>query len=538
MSETAQYRADPKAAGDADPVIRQITEVVGSDRILTGEDDRAFYSQDIFAQGEIAAAVVRSRTTKDLSAAVQAATKAGYAVFPRGGGMSYTDGYIPTVAKSISVDTRAMDQILEINEADMYVTVQPGVTWAELDTALAEKGLRTPFWGPFSGMFATVGGSVSQNAVSFGSGTAGPASDSVIGLEIVLANGEVLKTGTGGGEFAKPFFRHFGPDLTGLFLGDAGSLGVKASISLRLMKRRPAIAAFSYNFASFDALAEAMSAVAREDVATEAYGMDPELNRTNLGRAEGQSTGAKLQALLAVGRSGRGPIDALRQMTRVVFSGTSAFSQVEFAAHFSVEGEDDATARAKGNLLRRACDPHGTEIDNTIPQVFRAMPFQPMNNIILHPTGMRWVPCHGILPLSETIAFHNDLQALYESYSDKMRQNKVIKAAMYTTSLNGFLYEPVFYWEDQREDFHRRVMDDEVLAQMKEFDPNPEGRALVQEMKKAIIDLFHRHGATHMQCGKVYPLLRNRNPAAVSLLKSVKSELDPHNLMNPGALGL
>mgnify|MGYP002624099545 FL=1 len=63
MSETAQYRADPKAAGDADPVIRQITEVVGSDRILTGEDDRAFYSQDIFAQGEIAAAVVRPRTT-------------------------------------------------------------------------------------------------------------------------------------------------------------------------------------------------------------------------------------------------------------------------------------------------------------------------------------------------------------------------------------------------------------------------------------------------------------------------------------------
>jgi hypothetical protein len=281
-----------------------------------------------------------------------------------------------------------------------------------------------------------------------------------------------------------------------------------------------------------------MSDVAREDVATEAYGMDPELNRTNLGRAEAASTKTQLKSLLAVGRMGRGPVDSLRRMAKVIVAGTSVFADVDYAAHFSFEGLDGASVKAKAARIRAACDRHGSEIENTVPQVFRAAPFQPMKNIILHPTGMRWVPCHGILPFSRVLPFYDDLQALYRSYADRMTEHKVVKAAMYTTTLNGFLYEPVFYWEDRRERFHERVMDGDVLQKMKVFASNEPGRALVKEMKSAIIDVFHRHGAVHLQCGKVYPLLRSRNRAAVSLLTRLKRELDPDNLINPGALGL
>ena len=81
-------------------------------------------------------------------------------------------------------------------------------------------------------------------------------------------------------------------------------------------------------------------------------------------------------------------------------------------------------------------------------------------------------------------------------------------------------------------------MDAEVLQHMAEYKPNPEGRALVLEMKNTIIDVFHKHGAIHLQCGKVYPLLRNRNSAAVAVLRRIKDQVDPDNLMNPGALGL
>ena len=74
-----------------------------------------------------------------------------------------------------------LDQI-EVDVPNAVVTVGPGVTWAALRTKLMEVGLRTPFWGPFSGLVATVGGSVSQNAISHGSGQYGPSAPSVLGM--------------------------------------------------------------------------------------------------------------------------------------------------------------------------------------------------------------------------------------------------------------------------------------------------------------------------------------------------------------------
>ena len=534
MSDTAH--ADIGSNSRAD--VKQFESILDSSRVLTSEEDRQFYSQDIFNQGETVQAVLQPASVEELAAAVKAATSAGMAVFPRGGGMSYTDGYLPTVGNAVTIDTQKMNQIVEINTEDMYVTVQPGVTWEELDLALKEKGVRTPFWGPFSGKFATVGGSVTQNSVSYGSGDAGPAGDSLTGFEIVTANGDVIKTGSGGGEHGKPFYRHFGPDLTGLFSGDAGALGIKATISLRLMKRKPEVMCFSYNFDTFDAMGKAASAVAREGIVTESFGIDPELNKTNLGRTENAGMGQALKNVLAIGAAGRNPISGLAQMIKVAMAGTSVFATDKYTYHFIVEGHDQASASAKAKLIRKHCDPLGMEVPNTVPATFRANPWQPMNNIILHPTGMRWVPCHGVVSFSRLQAFHDDLTAFYASYEKEMQEKKVIKAAMFTTAMNGFLYEPVFYWEDNRELFHNRVIDAEFLPVFQNFETNMAGRELVTKMKSEIIDLFHKHGAIHFQVGKVYPLLRNRNSAAVSLLRSVKAHVDPKNLINPGALGL
>ncbi len=538
MSDAAQTQDSNVASIGSNSALQSLTEILEPSRVLTGDDDRIFFSQDVYNQGETALAVIQPQTTDELAAAVKAATDAGIAVFPRGGGMSYTDGYIPSVAKSIIVDTSKMNKITEINEDDMYVTVQPGVTWGELYEALKAKGLRTPFWGPFSGKFATVGGSVSQGAVSFGSGDAGTSADSIMGLEIVTAEGDVIKTGAGGGEFGRPFFRHYGPDLTGIFCGDAGALGIKAEISLRLLKTFPEVMALSYKFDNFETMAQAMIRVGRDVVASEAYGMDPILNEVNLGRTEAAGKVSQVKSLLAVGKAGRGAMDGIKEMAKVAIAGTSVFENIQYAAHYSLDGLDLASAQAKAVRIRAACDPHGTEMENTVPKVFRAQPFQPMNNIILHPTGMRWVPIHGILPFSKVLPFHKDLDAVYDAYAQKMSDNKVIKAAMFTTVPNGFLYEPVFYWEDSRERFHERMMDKEVQDAMAVFETNLEGRALVQEMKGKIIDVFHKHGAIHMQIGKLYPLLRNRNAPSVALLRSIKAQVDPKNLMNPGALGL
>ncbi len=195
------------------------------------------------------------------------------------------------------IDTSRMNRVLEINEQDMYVTVEPGITWAEMTEALSAKGLRTPFWGPFSGLKATVGGSTSQNSVSLGSGLYGISADSVLSFEVVLPGGKILRTGSNARANGGPFFRWYGPDLTGLFTGDAGVLGLKARITLRLIKKPTHRMSCSFGFDSFEAMAAGAAAAAREGVASDNFGLDPKLQQGQLGSTD---AGQKIEAAKAV----------------------------------------------------------------------------------------------------------------------------------------------------------------------------------------------------------------------------------------------
>ena len=144
----------------------ELVQALGAEHVLLDPADREFYAMDVYSFRELPMAVVKPGSVDDLQAVARIASAAGVALVPRGGGASYTDGYLPTTARSILIDTGRMNRVLEINAEDMYVTVEPGITWADLTAKLAGQGLRTAFWGPFSGLKATVGGSMSQNAVS------------------------------------------------------------------------------------------------------------------------------------------------------------------------------------------------------------------------------------------------------------------------------------------------------------------------------------------------------------------------------------
>ena len=126
-------------------------------------------------------------------AALAAIAPSGLPIVPRGGGASYTDGYTPSETSSVVIDTSRMNRIVEINERDMYVVAQVGVTWAALNEALAAKGLRTPFFGPFSGLTATLEhADLAQ--------TAGTSTGTGAGQQYprILANGQQALTDGGG----------------------------------------------------------------------------------------------------------------------------------------------------------------------------------------------------------------------------------------------------------------------------------------------------------------------------------------------------
>ena len=230
--------------------------IVGAEHCLTG-DAMLPFATDVYRQLHRPVAVVRPGSVEAVQQIARHASETGTGLSVRGGGASYTDAYLPREEGQILIDMTRLDRIVVIDEENGYVTVEAGVTWAALKQALDARGLRTPFWGPFSGVAATVGGSLSQNTISHGSAAYGISAQSVQALDVVLADGRLLRTGSSAAGLA-PFARFFGPDLTGLFTGDAGAFGIKVRATLPLIKARAAHRPISFAFPDFDSIHEAM----------------------------------------------------------------------------------------------------------------------------------------------------------------------------------------------------------------------------------------------------------------------------------------
>lgn len=513
-----------------DGLLDALRQAAGNDAVVADPGECAVFSQDVFSQAPSPAiAVVAPRDTQALARAVAAATAKGHIAVPRGGGMSYTGGYLPGRAGAVIVDLSKMDRVLSVNETDMIVTVEAGCTWATLHAALKPKGLRTPFWGSLSGLKATIGGGASQNAAFFGCSEFGPSADSIVSMKIVLADGSIVTTGP-------EFFRHYGPDLTGVFLGDAGALGFKAEITLRLMKARPAVRYASFALDTKEALAKAMSAIAREGIAAELFAFDPGLQRQRMKRA---SLMADVKSLTSVVTGQGSLLKGLVEGAKVVAAGRGFMDDVLYSLHMALEARTEAAADAALTDARRiAKDAGGREIENTIPKVMRADPFVALNSMI-GPEGERWVPVHGIVPHSRAVETWAAIEALFASYKEQFDRYSIANGFLITTvSTNGFLIEPVFYWPEELLPLHERSVEPGYLAKMKRHAANPDATAVVTQAKADVAKLFLEHGAAHFQIGKAYAYSEGQDPNARKLLEAIKRAVDPQGLVNPGSLGL
>lgn len=451
--------------------------------------------------------------------------------------MSYTKGFIPSKDKTGVLDLSKMNKIIEINVDDMYVTVQAGVTWQQLYEALKPHGVRTPFWGPLSGSRSTIGGGLSNNNAFFGAGTYGTSTESVTSLTVVLADGSIVKTGTAGNKKGKPFYRHYGPDLTGLFLGDAGALAYKAEISLRLITTPPAEGSASFEFDDRNSWAKTQIEMGRLGLACELFGFDPNLQAVRMKRA---SLAADVKSLTNVITKQKGGIlKGLKEGAKVAVAGRKYMDNVAYSVHFMVEGHSEAEVKAKIDTLKEIAKDHGgNEIENSIPKIMRANPFGPLNNI-LGPQGERWVPIHGIVPMGDGEACLKEIEVLFESMKDTLSKHEITTGYLLTTlSTNGFLVEPVFIWPEEIWALHEDTVEASVLKRIKRFEKNPSATAIVEQARQGILDIFSKYGAAHFQIGRTYPYRENREDTAWKLLDDIKSVIDPNRTINSGSLGL
>jgi FAD/FMN-containing dehydrogenase len=513
-------------------VVEALIAALGARHVLLGDEDRAFFGTDVFHALNLPIAVAQPGTIDELQAVVRICYANDAPLTVRGGGASYTDGYTHAREGGITIDTSRLKRI-DISEADALVTVEPGVTWNELYLALKDKGLKTSFWGPFSGLNATVGGSVSQNSISHGQGVSAQA---VSCMDVIIRDGQMLSTGSSGSAQANPFFRFYGPDLTGLFTGDCGALGVKARITLPLARRREAFEAASFNFASFEAMHDAMQEVSLLTVDEENFGLDAALQQGQLGKSD--SVSAKVEMAGAVMKSASSFTKGVRQLAKMAVAGDRALKQASYAVHYIVEGHNEGEARGKMAALKAAVGKLGEEIPNSVPSVVRGMPFAPFHNV-LGPKGERWLPFHTLLPHSSCNAFHAALEDYRASQQAVMDQFGIYMGRMFmAVGTSAFVYEPTFYWPDAQSIYHKRTVPQDYLKDLPTYPEDSVARGHAKRMKFEIVDLMQKHGGAHLQIGKNYPLLDGRNSAAVAILRGLKAALDPKGLLNPGALGL
>lgn len=515
-------------ASAPDTLLSTISAAVGTAALITDAAELRYYAQDVFSNGPDLLAVFRPSDTEMLARGVAAATAAGVAIVPRGGGMSYTSGYLPGEAGALLIDTGAMNRILAINEEDMTVTVEAGCTWDKLQRALKPKGLRALAWGTLSGINATVGGGMSQNGVFWGA-AGGTVVDAALRFEVVLADGSILSTGS-------DFFRPFGPDITGLFAADCGALGVKATVTLKLVREGTAFAYGSFSFPDATAYFGAMSEIAREGLATESFGFDPYLQAQRMKR---ESLTKDAKSLVNMMKAQGSVFKALKEGAKVVAAGRSFLDDVPFSLHLICEGRHQGAVDADMKAIEAIAVKHGGKaIENSIPKILRANPFPPVNSMV-GPDGERWVPVHGFLPHSRLVEGWNRIQALFDANRAEMEAHGVAAGAMLAAvSRSTCLIEPVFFWPDALEDIHCRSLEADHLAKLNRFPANAASRAVVDRLRGEIIRIFRDLDATHLQIARAYPLKEASDPRAWAILQAVKRAVDPKGLMNPGSLGL
>jgi glycolate oxidase len=236
-----------------DQAIKQkLAEIVGSDNFSDQLIDLIAFSKDASLNRSRPEAAVWVRSTDEVAKILHLANGEGIPVTVRGAGTSLSGTAVP-LRGGILLDMERMDRIVRLDIEDRLAVVEPGVVYADLAAALDGHGFFFPP-DPASGKVATLGGNVATNAGGIRGAKYGTTKDYVLALEVVLASGEVLRTGSSCMKSVSGF------DLTRLFVGSEGLLGVVTEITLKINPKPTQTAAA---LATFDDVEDAGRAVAQ-----------------------------------------------------------------------------------------------------------------------------------------------------------------------------------------------------------------------------------------------------------------------------------
>jgi glycolate oxidase len=232
---------------------RKLEKIVGERYVSDADVDRVCHSYDATKQRALPDVVIKPGSAQEISEILKLANEKRIPVYPRGAASGLTGGAVP-VYGGIALDMTRMNRIIEIDEANLIATVEPGVIVADFQNEVEKLGLLYPP-DPASNDFATIGGSVAECAGGLRGMKYGVTRDYVMALEVVLPTGEIINTGS------RTLKSVTGYDLTRLFVGSEGTLGIFTRIVVRLVPPPEKIETIMASFLRIKNAADAVSSI-------------------------------------------------------------------------------------------------------------------------------------------------------------------------------------------------------------------------------------------------------------------------------------
>ncbi|MCB2108812.1 MAG: FAD-binding oxidoreductase [Rhodobacteraceae bacterium] len=506
-------------------IVQALAARLGPGAVVTDLAELTIMGNDLFFWDNVVppACMVRPTSPDEVVAVVEATRTAGAPLFMRGGGMSYTNAYGPQVPGGVLVDLGGLDKIREVDVVNRYIVVEAGCTWKQIVQALAPHSMAVDFPAPLSGSHSTVGGALSQNVPGGMQG--------VLGLEVVLADGSVVHTGAWASRRnAKPFIRNYGPDLTGMFLGDNGVLGIKTAAALHIKPRARGAAFASFAFENYADLAQTMIELSPFDFITRRTGLCP-YETQNIAKV---GLGDAIKTVAQVIAAEKSKVSGLIEAAKMAAAGRNFLDGVKWSFHIKSEAVSTAAAEEGIALARAVCLKRGRELPPILPRAREAVGFSIRK--FLGKDGERWIATSSVWPIARAVEIADAVEDFVAARRVELDRHGIVVSYITNFSPYYFLCEPCFYWRDELSPLHLRNLPADEAERFKSFAPNPAARAVVKKTREEMRDLFHSLGSIHVQVGDFYRFQSELKPEALALLKTVKRALDPERRLNPGKL--
>jgi glycolate oxidase len=455
-----------------DTVKQALIDIVGPANFTDALIDLISFSYDASDHKHRPVAAVWPESSGQVSQILVLANRSRFPIIPRGAGTGLAGAAVPQLG-GLVLDMCRMNKIVNIRIADRLAVVQPGVVYADLQKALAPYGFFFPP-DPASGSVCTLGGNVATNAGGIKGAKYGVTKDYVMGLEVVLPDGRIMRTGS------KCMKSASGYDLTRLLIGSEGTLGVVTEIILKINPKPLAVKTSLAYFSSLREAGQAVTAIMKSGIIPSVLELLDE-NTIRVLREQADMGFPDISAILLVETDGYTRTEASYQMEKVLEAIKNNNATEIRTADTTEEAEELWKARKSAGSFAARLGTSNLSEDVTVPI--------------------------------------SKLPDLLEKISDIVHSYQ-LPFVVFGHAGDGNLHPKIMYNAydpEQVKRVHRAV--DDIFKLTCELGGTLTGEHGIGLAKAPYLNMEH-------------------DPVALAVMRDIKRLLDPNNILNPGKMAL